>query len=1137
MKRYAFLFAVALAVCGATLGDVWYVDKANSSGTEDGTSWGTAFTGIHDGIGAATSSDEVWVAAETYYESVTLVSDVSVYGGFAGTELLLSERDIASNPTTINGSPVGEQTIGADTWEWTSPMHTHWEDERTQIIYLAGEIGSVRQITSLALDVTTVPGQTMNNWTIRMKHTSLSSYTPTDGLESSGWTTVYQNNETVSSTGWVTFNFSTSFHYNGTDNLMIDFSYNNDSSATDGRCHNSVPGGIRTVYAYSANAHGDPLAWSGTTDPAVTQTATVPNIKLIGHPYHAVVMDSTTNARIDGFAITGGIADGSSQPESTGGGVLAVDADSTNMIANCTVTGNTAELGSGVFLSNSSPLVANCTISGNGAADSGGGVVCFDGSSPWITNCVISGNTAELGSGLFCSNSSPTIINSTISRNEAISSGGGVYCSDGSSPSITNTIFEGNTNQAIYEYDATSDPIVANCLFYGNPDGDYYDYDTTTYTGGDDINTNVPEASGNVDGDPLFVMDGPAAITGIWTAVTPGVGATTLTDDSASFTPDALVGKLINADASQRHQTLITANTGTSITAIGDLTGYVESGDAYLVVDHHLRFNSPCIDTGTYSGAPSADFDGEPRPIDVPGLGLDGLGVEYDIGADEYVDTDGDGLSDYYEERVLGTTDPADADSDDDGLNDGDEVNTHGTDPNDTDSDDDTLPDGWEVDGGLDPTDDTGDNGVGGDPDADGLTNGAELANGTDPSNPDSDDDGLSDGDEVNVYGTDPADPDSDDDTYLDGVEVDHGTDPNNAGSVPTNTLTVVSLNPNSGVSISVSPVDNNADGDGTTQFTRIYNMGVSVTLTAPAIVGNNEFEKWQRDGLDYSTNRVVTPTLNTDSTMTAVYVRATYELYAPWYYESVSDAIGEGGGLVDGVLSFVSVRNASDQASTLQITYLSGAGDEEGPYEVVVSAGEAIAWSPYSDTGGAEMAGIPNASFAAGSVKVESTHPVVGRVIQVEVSDGMFVSMASQPLVEESESVNDTGTYEVYAPWYYESVSDAVGDGGELVDGVLSFVSVRNASDQVNTLQITYLSGAGDEEGPYEVVVSAGEAVAWSPYSDTGGAEMPGIANASFAAGSVKVESTHPVVGRVIQVEVSDGMFVSMASQPLVEK
>ena len=45
-----------------------------------------------------------------------------------------------------------------------------------------------------------------------------------------------------------------------------------------------------------------------------------------------------------------------------------------------------------------------------------------------------------------------------------------------------------------------------NSLFYNNPDGDYYDYDTATvYTGANDINLNLAEASCNVGGDPLFV--------------------------------------------------------------------------------------------------------------------------------------------------------------------------------------------------------------------------------------------------------------------------------------------------------------------------------------------------------------------------------------------------------------------------------------------------------------------------------------------------------------------------------------------------------------------------------------------------------------------------------------------------------
>jgi hypothetical protein len=99
------------------------------------------------------------------------------------------------------------------------------------------------------------------------------------------------------------------------------------------------------------------------------------------------------------------------------------------------------------------------------------------------------------------------------------------------------------------------------------------------------------------------------------------------------------------------------------------------------------------------------------------------------------------------------------------------------------DSDGDGMPDIWEQAQGLDPDDDTGDNGAAGDPDADGLANIDELANNTDPLNPDTDDDGLTDAEEV-AHSTDPNDWDSDDDGLSDADEVNvHGTDPNSADS------------------------------------------------------------------------------------------------------------------------------------------------------------------------------------------------------------------------------------------------------------------------------------------------------------------------------------------------------------------
>lgn len=70
------------------------------------------------------------------------------------------------------------------------------------------------------------------------------------------------------------------------------------------------------------------------------------------------------------------------------------------------------------------------------------------------------------------------------------------------------------------------------------------------------------------------------------------------------------------------------------------------------------------------------------------------------------------------------------------------------------------------------------------DSDNDGLTDEQEKKLGTDPHNPDTDGDGLFDGEEVNVYHTDPLNPDTDGDGYKDGVEVKNGFDPKGPGKL-----------------------------------------------------------------------------------------------------------------------------------------------------------------------------------------------------------------------------------------------------------------------------------------------------------------------------------------------------------------
>jgi len=104
----------------------------------------------------------------------------------------------------------------------------------------------------------------------------------------------------------------------------------------------------------------------------------------------------------------------------------------------------------------------------------------------------------------------------------------------------------------------------------------------------------------------------------------------------------------------------------------------------------------------------------------------------------------------------------------------------------DGDRDGDGLSDAQEEVAGTDPDNP--------DTDADGLLDGEEVLTwGTDPLNRDTDGDILLDGDEVHTYGTNPTNPDTDGDGIPDGVEIAMGTDPlNPLDPPPTPTVTVL---------------------------------------------------------------------------------------------------------------------------------------------------------------------------------------------------------------------------------------------------------------------------------------------------------------------------------------------------------
>ena len=85
-------------------------------------------------------------------------------------------------------------------------------------------------------------------------------------------------------------------------------------------------------------------------------------------------------------------------------------------------------------------------------------------------------------------------------------------------------------------------------------------------------------------------------------------------------------------------------------------------------------------------------------------------------------------------------------------------------------------------------------------------------------------------------------------------------------------TLTIASRDPDSGMTVAISPADQNGQGDGTTQFTRVYSKGTEVKLCACLFEGDRRFKQWLANGEPISTEPTVTVKMDYERTLRAVY-------------------------------------------------------------------------------------------------------------------------------------------------------------------------------------------------------------------------------------------------------------------------
>jgi len=261
--------------------------------------------------------------------------------------------------------------------------------------------------------------------------------------------------------------------------------------------------------------------------------------------------------------------------------------------------------GAGIYCNYSSPTIRNCLVTGNAVRGnfSFGGGVFVWAAGPTLANCTIVGNTARYGGGLYCCQGNPKVRSCVIRRNTA-NHGGGVACAVPMSATLANC--------TVTENSATVNGGGVCC---------YDEADVTI------INCIVSANSARRGPEIALVQGylGCASLTVWYSDVLGGLARMYVVPGCSA----------VWGDGSIDDDPLVTADGA------------------------HLQFDSPCVDTGdpdrNYTG--QSDVDGEPRDPD----------GRVDMGADEFIDSDADGLPDWWEQWHFGSPIAGDPSTDDDG--------------------------------------------------------------------------------------------------------------------------------------------------------------------------------------------------------------------------------------------------------------------------------------------------------------------------------------------------------------------------------------------------------------------------------------------------------------------------------------
>ncbi|MFZ4413469.1 MAG: T9SS type A sorting domain-containing protein [Bacteroidales bacterium] len=194
------------------------------------------------------------------------------------TPLLFANDTLYANAVTKFSAiaTLGTGTSTNGTSSYPAPYGNYWWGQKYQILITKAELNAYGSyggnIKSLAFDVAVTGGAPLQNFEIKMGHTSSSALAT--GSYATNLTSVYTNALYTDVVGWNTHVFTTPFIWNGVDNIIVETCFNNSAYTTNAQMRYSTTAFNSVAYSYGDNAAN---CTNGTSTYAI---ANRPNMKL-----------------------------------------------------------------------------------------------------------------------------------------------------------------------------------------------------------------------------------------------------------------------------------------------------------------------------------------------------------------------------------------------------------------------------------------------------------------------------------------------------------------------------------------------------------------------------------------------------------------------------------------------------------------------------------------------------------------------------------------------------------------------------------------------------------------------------------------------------------------------------------------